>query len=124
MEEKEKNFFNIKNLEQGLTRALVEGITTRIFMGEQAMLSVVSVQPNAVGSIHSHPEEQWGILLEGSATRIQNGEEILVQKGDFWRTPGGTKHGVIGGPEGALILDVFSPPRESYKQPGNGFGSE
>ena len=124
MEEKEQNFFNIKNLEQGLTRTLVEGITTRIFMGEQAMLSVVSVQPNAVGSIHSHPEEQWGILLEGSATRIQNGEEILVQRGDFWRTPGGIKHGVIGGPEGALILDVFSPPRESYKQPGNGFGSE
>ena len=93
MEEKEQNFFNIKNLEQGLTRALVEGITTRIFMGEQAMLSVVSVQPNAVGSIHSHPEEQWGILLEGSATRIQNGEEILVQKGDFWRTPGGINTG-------------------------------
>ena len=53
-------------------------------------------------------------MLEGSAVRIQGGEEIPVKKGDFWCSPGGIEHGVIGGPDGAVILDVFSPPRAEY----------
>ena len=88
------------------------------------MVSVVRIEPNAVGAIHSHPQEQWGLMLEGSAVRIQDGEEIEVKKGDFWVSPGGIEHGVIGGPDGAVILDVFSPPREEYTSPGSGFGTE
>jgi hypothetical protein len=38
--------------------------------------------------------------------------------------PGGVEHGVIGGPDGAVILDVFSPPRDEYMRPGSGFGVE
>ena len=56
-------------------------------------------------------------MLEGSAVRIQGGEEIPVKKGDFWCSPGGIEHGVIGGPDGAVILDVFSPPRAEYTGP-------
>ena len=55
MSQKETNFFNIDAMEQGIARTLVEGITTRIFPGDQAMLSVVRIAPNAVGAIHSHP---------------------------------------------------------------------
>ena len=88
------------------------------------MESVVRIEPNAIGAIHSHPQEQWGLMLEGSAVRIQDGEEIEVKKGDFWVSPGGIEHGVIGGPDGAVILDVFSPPREEYTRPGSGFGTE
>jgi quercetin dioxygenase-like cupin family protein len=124
MSQKEKNFFNIDAMEQGIARTLVDGITTRIFPGNQAMLSVVRIAPNAVGAIHTHPQEQWGIMIDGSAIRIQDGEEIHVQKGDFWCSPGGIEHGVIGGPNGAVILDVFSPPRPEYTHPGNGFATE
>ena len=52
------------------------------------MLSVVTLAPHAQGTLHHHPEEQWGVLLDGSAIRVQGGEEIPVKKGDFWRTPG------------------------------------
>ena len=38
MSQKEKNFFNIDAMEQGIARTLVEGITTRIFPGDKAML--------------------------------------------------------------------------------------
>jgi hypothetical protein len=27
------------------------------------------------------------------------------------------------GPDGARVLDIFSPPRPEYKKPGSGFGS-
>ena len=56
------------------------------------MLSVVTIAPNGQGTLHHHPEEQWGVLLEGSAIRVQGDEEIRVKKGDFWRTPGGVPH--------------------------------
>jgi quercetin dioxygenase-like cupin family protein len=124
MTQKDTNFFNIDDMSQGIARTLTDGITTRIFPGEKAMISVVRIEPNAVGAIHSHPQEQWGLMLEGSAIRIQDGEEIKVKKGDFWVSPGGLEHGVIGGPDGAVILDVFSPPREEYTRPGSGFGTE
>ena len=124
MSQKKTNFFNIDEMSQGIARTLTDGITTRIFPGEKSMVSVVRIEPNAVGAIHSHPQEQWGLMLEGSAVRIQDGEEIEVKKGDFWVSPGGIEHGVIGGPDGAVILDVFSPPREEYTRPGSGFGTE
>ena len=74
------NFFHIDDLTQGLARKLTNGITTRIFPGDQAMLSVVRIAPNAQGTLHSHPEEQWGYMIEGTATHIQNGEHIQVKK--------------------------------------------
>ncbi len=80
--------FNLDDETQGIARKLGEGIATRIFPGDQAMLSVVRIAPNSTGTPHSHPQEQWGVLLEG-----------------------------------ALVLDVFAPPREEYKNPGEGFGS-
>jgi len=119
----QKKFFNnINDLESGVKRILGEGVSTRIFCGDQAMLSIVTIEPNAKGKVHSHPQEQWGFLIEGSWIRIQGNEEIEVNKGDFWQTPGGVEHGIIGGPEGAKILDVFSPPRDEYKISGSGFG--
>ena len=122
MTQKHKNFFNVDDITQGIARTLTDGITTRIFPGDKAMISVVRIEPNATGKIHSHPQEQWGLLLEGSAIRIQSGEKIPVKKGDFWLSPGGVEHGVIGGPDGAVIIDVFSPPRDEYTLPGSGFG--
>ena len=43
------------------------------------MLSVVTLGPHAEGTLHHHPEEQWGVLLDGSAIRVQGGEEIAVK---------------------------------------------
>ena len=120
----QKDFFHsIDDLDTGIKRVLGDGISTRIFCGEEAMLSVVTIEPDAKGKIHSHPQEQWGFLIEGSGIRIQGGEQIVIKKGDFWQTPGGVDHGIIGGPNGAKVLDVFSPPRDEYKTSGSGFGN-
>ena len=118
----EKTFYNLDDASQGLHRELAPGLSTRIFVGEQSMLSVVRFAPNAEGTVHSHPEEQWGVLLEGSGLRIQDGEEIAVKAGDFWLTPGGVSHGFKAGDEGARVLDIFSPPRAAYREAGSGFG--
>lgn len=108
---------------RGIARTLGEGIETRIFVGDNVMLSVVRLAPNAVGQVHSHPNEQWGVLLEGSATRIQGGQEVAVAAGEFWHSPGGVPHGIRAGAGGAVILDIFSPPRDEYRKAGSGFGA-
>ncbi|MEZ5932243.1 MAG: cupin domain-containing protein [Alphaproteobacteria bacterium] len=119
---KHPEFHNLDDQKDGLLRDLAPGVTTRIFTGDHAMLSIVEIAPHAEGRLHHHPEEQWGVLLEGSATRVQGDAEIEVKKGDFWRTPGNVPHTMRAGPEGCRVLDVFSPPRGAYKKPGSGFG--
>ena len=115
--------FQLRGDARGIERKLAKGINARIFCGQQVMLSVVHVEPNSSGTIHSHTEEQWGVLLEGKCTRIQDGEEVEATAGDFWHTPGGVLHGVRTGEASAVILDIFSPPRAEYKQAGTGFGA-
>ena len=114
--------FNIGREDQGIRRKLADGITTRVFFGDQAMLSVVRIEPHTAGTVHSHPEEQWGLLLEGACVRIQGDDEVPMKPGDFWHTPSGVPHGIRTGDVGATVLDVFSPPREEYKKAGEGFG--
>jgi quercetin dioxygenase-like cupin family protein len=116
-------FHNLDDLSDGILRDLAPGLTARIFAGEQSMLSIVSFAPNSAGTLHNHPEEQWGVMLEGSGIRIQGGEAIPVKKGDFWRTPGNVPHTIRAGAEGARVLDIFSPPREEYRKAGSGFGT-
>lgn len=65
-----EEFHSLHDTAAGLFRELAPGVTTRIFAGEQAMLSVVEIAPGAEGVMHHHPEEQWGVLLEGSAIRF------------------------------------------------------
>ena len=118
---KPAEFFSLSDLSAGIARTLAPGIETRVFAGDQAMISVVSFEPNSEGSIHSHPEEQWGVLLEGNGVRVQDGIDVPVSKGDFWRTPGHVAHGFRAGPDGAKVLDVFAPPRDAYRKAGSGF---
>src|SRR5262245_56526055 len=70
-------FFNLDD-KSGLARQIGPGLNTRIFVGHNLMLSIVEVEPHAAGPIHSHDEEQWGILLSGSGVRTQSGEDHPV----------------------------------------------
>jgi len=116
-----ENFYNVDAMEQGIRRQLAEGLDTRVFAGDQAMISIVRIAPNRSGKVHSHPQEQWGFCFRGSGVRFQGGEEIPVKTGDFWRTPSNVEHGFSAGPEGAVVYDVFAPPRDEYRTAGKGF---
>jgi quercetin dioxygenase-like cupin family protein len=114
--------FNRNDDAQGIPRQLAEGLSARVFVGDNLMLSFVRIEPHSQGDIHSHPEEQWGVLLEGECFRVQGGEEVPVTVGDFWHTPGDVPHGIRTAEQGALVLDIFCPPRPEYRSTGEGFG--
>jgi len=117
-------FFNLHNDSQGIKRELTAGINTRIFAGDNVMLSVVRIEPHSEGTLHGHPEEQWGVVLEGECIRIQDGHEISAKAGDFWCTRGGIEHSVRTGDQECVVLDIFSPPRQEYKHAGGGYGTK
>lgn len=108
--------------DRAIVRDLAPGITAHVFPGSNSMLSLVTADPHSEGQIHSHPEEQWGVLLEGECIRIQDGRAVAMTEGNFWHTPGGTDHGIRTAETGAVILDVFSPPRPDYQSHGEGYG--
>ena len=120
---KHPEFHHIDDNSDAIVRQLADGLTAHIYPGDKAMISGVTVAPGAEGSMHDHPEEQWGLCLEGSGIRYQGGEEVAFLKGDFWRTPGGVPPTMRAGEDGCRVLDIFAPPRDEYRKPGSGFGN-
>ena len=120
---KPEHFFNIDDPKGGTHRDLAPGISTTIFTGDRAMISIVRFAPNRRGTLHHHPEEQWGYCVSGSGTRFQGDEAVAVAPGDFWRTPGNMPHTMESGADGLVVMDVFAPPRKAYTQPGSGFAA-
>jgi unsaturated pyranuronate lyase len=114
-------FHNLR--EGGIERELAPGVRARVFPGVHAMLSVVTLEPHAVSPVHSHPQEQWGVCLEGEWIRIQDGVEHHVKAGDFWQTPPNVPHGGRTLDSRCVVLDIFAPPREEYRQAGRGLGA-
>ena len=113
-------FHNLK--EGGIERELAPGVRARVFPGENAMLSVVTLEPHSVSPVHAHPQEQWGVCLEDEWIRIQDGVEHQVKAGDFWQTPPNVPHGGKTLGSRCVVLDIFAPPREEYRKPGRGLG--
>jgi quercetin dioxygenase-like cupin family protein len=93
-----------------------ERIAARSLHGERITLAVVELDPGAVVAEHSHENEQLGILIRGALDfRIGDGRRELGP-GETWNIPANTPHEAIAGPEGAVVIDVFSPPRDDIRE--------
>jgi quercetin dioxygenase-like cupin family protein len=99
---------------------LTDGVTAKALFGDQAMLNLVELEPGAVVARHSHPHEQLGLILRGSMTLAVEGTDHVLKEMDAYTRPGGIEHEGIAGPEGALVLDVFHPVREDYRERASG----
>jgi quercetin dioxygenase-like cupin family protein len=94
---------------------LFEKVTARVVLdGERMTLIAVEIPENGAVPEHSHPHEQFGILLKGEA-EFGGGESIhLVKEGMLYQIPPQERHRVKVTRGPALFLDIFSPPREEY----------
>ena len=101
----------------GITpQRLADGYLARAVHGEQLTLAVVEIEPGAVLPEHSHANEQFGIVLEGSVVFRVGDEERTLERGGIWRIPSDTPHAVTGGGSGAVVIDVFAPPRDDWHE--------
>ena len=90
------------------------GVLGRAVSGEQCSLVVVELDADSVVKEHSHPNEQLGIVLRGSVMFRVGDEARDLGPGDTWRVPGNAPHEVHAGPDGAVVIDVFAPPRADW----------
>lgn len=91
------------------------GFLVHAVSGQRLTLSHVTLKPNAKAPLHTHPHEQMGIILKGEFEMTIGDETRLLKAGDMYHVPSNVTHGGTTNAKGALILDVFSPPREDYK---------
>jgi len=103
------------HLEAILPQQLLAGYVVRGVHGEQVTLSVVEVDPGADLPEHHHVNEQLGMVIVGSLHFTIGGEERQVGPGETWTIPSNTAHSARGGPDGAVVIEVFSPPRTDWK---------
>jgi len=96
-------------------KEIVEGVHIRIFSGNAATLSYVTIAPGALVPEHTHPHEQLGLILEGDAEFWVGEDRRRLHPGDAYRIPPNAPHGARGGASGCVVLDVFSPVREDYE---------
>jgi quercetin dioxygenase-like cupin family protein len=95
---------------------LVEGVTGQPLFGARAMLNLIRFEPAATVPLHSHPHEQLGIVLEGMQALVVDGIAHELGPLEAYVLPGGVEHSAYCGPDGALVLDVFTPVREDYRE--------
>jgi quercetin dioxygenase-like cupin family protein len=93
-----------------------DGAVARAVSGERITLAVVDLEPNLVVPEHQHPNEQVGMVLAGFVTMTVDGESKRLGVGETYVIPGDVPHGAETGPEGATVLDVFTPTREDWEQ--------
>ncbi len=86
------------------------------------MLNLVTFEPGATVPAHSHPHEQFGIVLRGMQALVIDGVAHELEPMDGYVLPGGIEHSAYCGPEGATVLDVFCPVREDYRERVTAFG--
>lgn len=96
---------------------LLPGATMRFVAGERLMALHGTLEPHASLPLHSHPHEQITYVLTGSVAFQVGDETREMRPGDGLVILGGVTHGAVRvGPEGATILEIFTPIREEYAQ--------
>ena len=89
-------------------------VRARRVQGERITLAVVELAPNAVVVEHRHAAEQLGMVIRGRMHFTVDGETRDLGPGGTWRILGDRPHDVVAGPEGAVVIDVFSPVRSDW----------
>ena len=93
-----------------------ESVHVRVVHGERITLGVIELDANSVVPEHSHEPEQLGMCLAGSLSFRVGDETREIGPGDTWSIPSNVPHEVHVGPDGAVVIDVFAPTREDWRE--------
>ncbi|CAN5204323.1 cupin domain-containing protein [soil metagenome] len=93
-----------------------DGVHGRVVYGERITLGVIELDPNSVVPEHSHENEQLGMCVSGSLDFRVADESREFGPGGTWTIPSNVPHEVHVGPDGAVVIDVFVPPRDDWRE--------
>jgi quercetin dioxygenase-like cupin family protein len=90
-----------------------ELITRQMWNGEHATVARVVLLRGAVVARHSHPSEQFSMVLSGALEFELPDGKHLVRTGEMLYIPQGVPHAAVA-LEDTIDIDVFSPRREDW----------
>ena len=91
-----------------------DAVRARRIEGQQVTLAVVELAPNALVPEHRHPQEQLGMVITGNVRFRIDDEVRELGPGGTWRILSNHPHEVTAGPDGAVVIDTFSPIRSDW----------
>lgn len=91
-----------------------DAVRARRVQGEQITFAVVELAPDAVVPEHRHVNEQLGMVIQGEMTFTVDGETRTLGPGGTWRILSNRPHNTQAGPDGAIVIDVFTPVRSDW----------
>jgi quercetin dioxygenase-like cupin family protein len=106
-------FDNVSSLD---LQRIWDGVHGRVVHGERITLGVIELDADSIVPEHSHDHEQLGICLSGSLVFRVGDESKELAAGDTWSIPSNVPHEVHVGPAGAVVLDVFAPTRDDWRE--------
>ena len=93
-----------------------DGVHGRVVHGDRITLGVIELDANTLVPEHSHEHEQLGMCLSGSLLFRVADESRKLGPGETWSIPGNVPHEVQVGPDGAVVIDVFAPTRDEWRE--------
>lgn len=95
--------------------AKVEGVTySTLSTGEKMMVTIMYYAKDALVPVHKHPHEQAGFVVKGKISLQTNNGREIAPAGSSYLVPGDAEHSIIA-LEDSQVIDVFSPPRDEYR---------
>lgn len=91
-----------------------DAVRARRVQGERITLAVVELAPNAIVPEHHHAAEQLGMVITGLMHFTIDGETRDLGPGGSWRILSDRPHNIQAGPDGAVVIDVFTPVRADW----------
>lgn len=108
---------------------LADGVTAKAYWGKGALMSFITLEPNASAPENTITGERFLFVLSGDVNELINGSYVnlkaipadspdgthgATQRRDFVYLQEGAKTAVKAGAGGAKILEVFSPVPDEY----------
>jgi len=101
------------SLKDIVTRSPLPGFALKFIHGENMTSAHWQIDKDAALPEHSHPHEQFSIVLEGKLELIIAGEVNIMEPGKVAVIPGDTPHSGKALTD-CKVLDIFTPKREDF----------
>lgn len=96
---------------------IADGIDRQMLWGDRVMICRLFFAAGVVTPVHSHPHEQMTLVERGTVRFHVAGADHVASAGDVLLFPAGIEHGATILDQPAVLLDIFSPPREEFLRP-------
>ncbi len=91
-----------------------EGVRRKVLgTSKDCMVVLYEIKAGASVPMHSHPEEQLGIIIDGKGVFTTERGEIEVVGGDSYVIESNERHAFTA-KQDCLVVDVFVPPRKDF----------